>query len=86
MNVIRKLGKKVCAAIVSAGLIVGCCLPATAANTSYTSGTFTFAAHDSDHDLTDSYTYSDSYFSKSGYEINTHLTVMSMILASSFYQ
>lgn len=83
MNLIRRLGKKACAAVVAAGLVVGSCLPAVAAETTCIKGTFTFAAHDNDHDLTDSYVYSDSFFQKSAYETNIHLAVMSMILASS---
>ena len=83
MNLIRRLGKKACAAVVAAGLVVSSCLPAVAAETTCIKGTFTFAAHDNDHDLTDSYVYSDSFFQKSAYETNIHLAVMSMILASS---
>ena len=83
MNFMKKLGKKVCAAVVAAGLVVSSCLPAVAADSTCIKGTFTFAAHDNDHDLTDSYVYSDSFFANSAYETNLHLAVMSMILASS---
>lgn len=56
---------------------------ATQDNTQTIKGTFTFGAHSSDVDLTDSYEYSDSYFEKSGYEENTNLAIMSMRMAAA---
>jgi len=56
----------------------------TATGTSFIKGEFSFSPHlVYGQDLTDNFIYSDDYFSGSGYEYNSHLATMSMILAAS---
>ena len=81
MGVIRRIAKKMCVAAVSVGLIAGACLQVSASQSTYIRGTFNFWAHDNNHDLTDSYIYTDSFFDKSAYETDQHLAIASMILA-----
>ena len=83
MDVLKKAWKRVCAAIVAVGLLAGGCLPVFAADKTDIRGTFSYAAHDNNHDLTDSFVYQDGFFETSAYETDIHLAVMSMRLASS---
>ena len=46
-------------------------------------GTFTFKANENEKDLTDTFIYSDSYFSQDSGIANEHLATMSMQLASA---
>jgi len=56
----------------------------TATGTSFIKGEFSFSPHlVYGQDLTDNFIYSDDYFSGSGYEYNSHLATMSMVLAAS---
>lgn len=93
MGAFKKLAGRICAAVLTVAIAAGACLPAAAAQNEsgsgssnsgkYISGTIHFWAHDNDHDLTDSYVYSDSFFEKSSYETDLHLAVISMVLAAS---
>lgn len=79
----KKITKRMGAALLAAGLGAVQCIPAMAADNNYIQGTFTFGAHDNNKDLTDSYIYTDSYFADSAYSTNHHLAIMSMIMASA---
>lgn len=83
MKGIKHLAKKICAVTVAAGLAMGSCLPAAAADNAYITGTFTFGAHDSTQDRTDSYIYTDQFFANSAYETDLHLAIISMQMASA---
>ena len=74
----------------TAVLALGLCAPALAADRAtsvedgeFLKGTFTFGPHVVTSDLTDTFIYSDNYFSGSSYEANEHLVTMSMQLAVS---
>lgn len=78
--------KKVCAVVMAAGFVLGACLPALSASaeqsrSKYIKGTFSFWAHDNNHDLTDSYVYTDSFFDGSSHTADQHLAITSMVLA-----
>ena len=45
-------------------------------------GSFTFGPHENTNDLTDTFIYSDDYFSGSSYTANEHLATMSMQMAA----
>ncbi len=93
MGAFKKLAGRICAAVLTVAIAAGACLSAAAAqnesgsessnSSKYIKGTIHFWAHDNDHDLTDSYVYSDSFFEKSSYETDLHLAVISMVLAAS---
>lgn len=46
-------------------------------------GSFTFGPHENTNDLTDTFIYSDDYFSGSSYTANEHLATMSMQMAAA---
>lgn len=87
------------ALVLTAALALTLCAPALAAEEGGTAtdtprasavsdgtflrGTFTFGPHENATDLTDTFIYSDSYFSGSSYEANEHLATMSMQMASA---
>lgn len=80
--------KKVCAVVMAAGFVLGACLPALSASaeqsrSKYIKGTFSFWAHDNNHDLTDSYVYTDSFFDGSSHTADQHLAIASMVLAEA---
>lgn len=80
----KKKRKKYLSLILTLTLVLTTVIPVSAAeNSSYIRGTFTFGPHNSEKDLTDSYIYSDGYFSDSAYNTNMHLAVMSMVMASA---
>ena len=86
---LHRLGSLALAAVLTLSL----CIPALAADETpratavsdgtFLRGTFTFGPHEVDHDLTDTFIYSDDYFSGSSYQANEHLVTMSMQLAVS---
>lgn len=79
----KKITKFIATLTVCAVSLSGFNIYAAGDNPGTIKGTYTFGAHNSDRDLTDTYSYSDKFFEKSGYEENFNLAIMSMQVAAA---